>query len=115
MAQTVQLTVGGGSTIHCEGCEDRIGKALKRMLGVETVSASHTNQQVTVTFDPDQVTVDQIRAKLAQAGFETESNGGIGGASPDRKGLGKGYQPSVIPHDGVERGRTGSPIEGGRI
>ncbi|MGD9889912.1 MAG: heavy-metal-associated domain-containing protein [Dehalococcoidia bacterium] len=97
MAQTTQFTVGGGSTIHYEGCEQRIGKALKRLPSVEVVTASHKTQEVSVTFDPAQTSAEQLRATLARAGFETEPDEGIGGASPDRKGLGN---------------RTGSPTEG---
>lgn len=75
MTQTVRFIVGGGTAIHCEGCEQRIGKALKRLPGVEAVTASHKNQQASVTFDPDQVSVEQIRTKLAQAGFAAAPDG----------------------------------------
>lgn len=76
MTQTIHFTVSGRNPIHCEGCEQRIGNALRRLRGVEAVQASHKTQQVRVAFDPVQVSAAQIRAKLAQAGFEAEPAGG---------------------------------------
>jgi copper chaperone len=70
MAQTTHFTVTGQSRIHCENCEQRITKALRRLLGVEHVTVSHETQHVTVTFDPAHVDPEVIRTKLAQTGFE---------------------------------------------
>jgi copper chaperone CopZ len=75
MTLTVQFTVTGGDPIHCAGCEQRITTMLRRLPGVEQVDASHETQQVVVTFDPGQVKPDAIRAKLAQGGFQTASQG----------------------------------------
>lgn len=75
MMQTIQLIVCGGDPIHCAGCEQRIGNALRRLPGVASVQASHRTQQISVTFDPDRVTAEQIRAKLAQIGFDVEPAG----------------------------------------
>ena len=72
MAQTVQFTVTGQDTIHCESCEQRITTALRRLVGVEDVQASHETQQVIVTFNPEQVDAAAIRTKLAQTGFEVQ-------------------------------------------
>lgn len=70
MARTVEFKVREGTPIHCGGCEERIGRALGRIPGVETVQASRETQEVHVTFDPEQATAEQVRAKLARAGFE---------------------------------------------
>ncbi len=69
MASTVTFTVAGEQAIHCAGCEQRIGNALKRLSGVQQVDASAKTQQVIVRFDPGQVTETELRAKLEQAGF----------------------------------------------
>jgi len=45
----------------------------------------------------------------------TRRTGGSGGGAPDRRGLGKGNQPSGSTHDGAGRGRPGSPIRKGPI
>ncbi|MGH2600149.1 MAG: tetratricopeptide repeat protein, partial [Dehalococcoidia bacterium] len=46
---------------------------------------------------------DNLRVALAR------SLTGVPGRSPVRRGLGKGNQPSVMPHDGAGRGRSGLP------
>ena len=78
MAQTAQFIVTGAESIHCESCEQRITTALRRLLGVEDVQASHETQQVVVTFDPSQVDPEVIRTKLAQTGFEARLQEGGG-------------------------------------
>ncbi len=42
--ETVGFKVVGEQTIHCAGCEQRIGNALRRVPGVEGVEASHRTQ-----------------------------------------------------------------------
>ncbi len=76
MPQTAQFIVTGAEAIHCENCEQRITTALRRLLGVEDVRASHETQQVVVTFDPAQVDTEVIRTKLAQTGFEAQLQDG---------------------------------------
>lgn len=75
MPQTVQFAVTGQDAIHCEACEQRITTALRRLVGVEDVQASHETQQVVVTFDPQQVDARAIRSKLEQTGFEAQPQG----------------------------------------
>ncbi len=70
MARTIDFTVTGEQTIHCAGCEDRIGKALRRMPGVWDVRASAQTQRVEVTIDPQHVAPDQVQAKLEQLGYQ---------------------------------------------
>jgi copper chaperone CopZ len=72
MTQTVDLKVTGDQPIHCASCEQRIGNGLRRLPGVQRVLASSQTQRVQVTFDPAQVSADQVRAKIAQLGFATE-------------------------------------------
>lgn len=67
---TLQLVVTGAQTIGCEGCEQRIGNALRRLPGIWEVQASHQTQAVRVRIDPAQVDAGQVRAKLAQLGYE---------------------------------------------
>ncbi len=38
---TLDFTVIGAQTIHCAGCEQRIGNALRRLPGIREVEASH--------------------------------------------------------------------------
>lgn len=76
MAQTAQFTITSENPIHCENCEHRIATALRRLLGVEQVTASSKTQEVTVVFDPAQVSREQLRARLAQIGFAATPEGG---------------------------------------
>ncbi len=74
--ETVGFKVVGEQTIHCAGCEQRIGNALKRVPGVEGVQASHRTQDVSVEIDSAQVGPDQVRTKLEQLGYEVAPDGG---------------------------------------
>ncbi len=69
MTRTLNFTVTGEQKIHCAGCEERIGNALRRLPGITDVQASAESQKVAVTFNPDQVSADQVRAKLEQLGY----------------------------------------------
>ncbi len=76
MTDTIEFTVVGKDKIHCEGCEQRIGKALKRLPGVEGVEASAESQRVVATIDTDQVGADEVRDRLEFLGYEVEPGGG---------------------------------------
>jgi copper chaperone CopZ len=70
MTQTVEFVVTGEEKMYCAGCEQRVGNALRRLPGVQQVQASAQTQQVVVTFDPTQVSPEQVRAKLEQIGYQ---------------------------------------------
>jgi len=55
--------------IHCGGCEARIEQVLGREPAVRRVKADHTTQQVTVALDADELSVEELRAKLDELGF----------------------------------------------
>ena len=73
MAQTVteEIRVQKGA-IHCEGCEATIERFLARMPGVQAVKASEDSQVVQVTWDPDAIGVDEVRAELDGLGYPVE-------------------------------------------
>jgi copper chaperone CopZ len=70
VAQTLEFVVIGADKMHCAGCEQRVGNALRRLPGVQDVKASAATQQVLVTVDPAQVGAAQVRAKLEQLGYQ---------------------------------------------
>jgi copper chaperone CopZ len=74
--QTIEVQVTGEQTIHCDGCEQRISNALRRLPGVEDVQASAQTQQVQVRFDPSQVNCDQVQARLEKMGYQVMLLGG---------------------------------------
>ncbi len=55
--------------IHCGACEAAIGKALTRVGGVRQVQADAASNRVTVLFDEAAVGVEQIAARLGDAGY----------------------------------------------
>ena len=75
MPTTAAFTVIGENPIHCENCERRIITELHQLGGVEDVRANHQTQKVLVTFDPERVDAERIRARLAEEGFEARPDG----------------------------------------
>ena len=73
MAQTVteEIRVRKGA-IHCEGCEATIERFLSRVPGVQAVKASEGSQVVQVTWDPDAIDADRVRAELDGLGYPVE-------------------------------------------
>lgn len=76
MANKTQFIVTGMQGIHCEGCEQRIDRALRRLPGVLGVEASAETQRVVVEMDTNQVGPEEVRERLDQLGYEVESEGG---------------------------------------
>ena len=58
--------------IHCVGCEARIQSGLTRMPGVQEVKASHKTQQVDLTLDSASVSIQDVKDKLEDLGYDTE-------------------------------------------
>jgi copper chaperone len=71
---TMQFTVTGDQEIHCEGCEQRISRALERFEGVETVEVSAQTQHISVNTDPAQTGPDQLRERLDLLGYEVTTD-----------------------------------------
>lgn len=76
MNTTTSFIITGRERIHCEGCEQRISNALRRLPGVTAVEARARTQSVAVTFDPGEIDEHQLRARLSQLGYETMAAGG---------------------------------------
>lgn len=72
MAHKLEFNVIGPEKIHCESCEQRIGRALKRLPGVEDVKASAKEQRISVSFDPKRANPEQVKAKLQEIGYEVK-------------------------------------------
>ena len=66
MPDTLRLHVTG---MTCSGCEGAVTRALTRLPGVDAVTASHANETVEVTFDPDRVTRPQIEGRIDALGY----------------------------------------------
>lgn len=77
MTNAIGFTVTGGQKIHCEDCEQRIDRALKRLPGVLSVEVSAESQTVFVEFDADGVGDEELRRRLDLLGYQVESGGGV--------------------------------------
>ncbi len=73
MAQTEshEITVRD-KAIHCAGCEARIQSVLTKMPGVQEAKASHKTQKVDLNLDPASVSVQEVKDKLEDLGYDTE-------------------------------------------
>ena len=67
MAITRRFDVTG---MTCGGCERALSRAVSRLPGVEQVSASHTDQSATVTYDESIVSPDAIAEAIRDAGYQ---------------------------------------------
>ena len=71
---TLNYTVTGEQEIHCEGCEQRIRRALERLDGVQAVEASAQSQRIAVETDPAQTDPEQLRERVDLLGYEITQN-----------------------------------------
>lgn len=76
MTVTTEFTVVGEEKLHCEGCEQRVDRALRRLPGIREVQASHRSQRIEVGYDPDRVGEEQLRERLELLGYEVEPERG---------------------------------------
>jgi copper chaperone len=76
MANTAEFIVTGEQKIHCEGCEQRIDRALRRLPGVLGVDASAQSQRILVEADPEKVSPEEVRERLDLLGYEVTGAGG---------------------------------------
>lgn len=54
----------------CSGCVQSVTKALHAIAGVQNVDVSLEQHQATVTFDDTQVTVEQLKEAIEDAGYD---------------------------------------------
>ena len=67
MTQTLRVT---GMT--CGGCENAVKRAVGQLPGVSSVSASHSEGRVEVSFDDSQVEIEAIKQKIERLGYRVE-------------------------------------------
>lgn len=67
MVENATLQVEG---MTCSGCEQRVGKVLRRADGVREASADHRTGHVEVRFDPAVTNLDALAAQIDMAGYQ---------------------------------------------
>ena len=65
--KTIVIAVDG---MTCEACASHIGVALKRIKGVYSAKASYPGKNVTVVYNPKQVTIERIKQGIRDAGYD---------------------------------------------
>lgn len=55
--------------MHCANCANTVGRSLKRLPGVEAVNVSYANERAIVTYDPKQVTPEQVIQTIESIGY----------------------------------------------
>lgn len=54
----------------CSGCERTISKFISNIKGVKTAKADLNSASVDLEYDPDQVSIDEIKQGLAKVGYK---------------------------------------------
>ena len=67
MADELTLDVRG---MTCGGCENAVKRAVSMLAGVSNVTASHSQNKVTVTFDPSKTDRQTIARAIETAGYQ---------------------------------------------
>ena len=71
MFRSITLEVVGDDRLNCEGCEERVENALKKVPGVGQVRAHSSNQRIKVLFDSSLLDANVIAERVANAGYQT--------------------------------------------
>lgn len=70
--QTTTLKVIGQNTMHCAGCERAVKFALQQLPGIARVDASYKTQLIRLSYDPQAVSLAQVRQSLDWIGYQVE-------------------------------------------
>jgi copper chaperone CopZ len=62
----IQIPVQG---MRCEGCERTVQASLTKVDGVRDAKADHQAGRVQVSFDPERVDEQRLRAQIEEAGY----------------------------------------------
>lgn len=65
--ETMTLEVTG---MHCTGCEQRVTRVLEQLPGVKVLNADHQQGEVEVRLNTAQASLDQVRARIEELGYE---------------------------------------------
>ena len=78
--QNLELVIEGMS---CASCVARVERLATRLSGVHSASVSLATERATVSYDPAQVSVEQIAEAITKAGFKATPRQGEDGSGPD--------------------------------
>ncbi len=70
MQKSISFEVIGDHQMACDGCEQRVERALKGQPGVQKVRANARNQRVEVLFDDTTLSADTIAERIGKVGYQ---------------------------------------------
>lgn len=70
--KAVQKVVISTPTVQCEMCKDRIEKYLSREPGVSSVKVDFKKKTTTVTYLTDRNNIEQLKAAIANTGYDAD-------------------------------------------
>jgi copper chaperone len=65
--ESTKLRIEG---MHCEGCADRLGRALKQQQGVREADVTFAGGEARVRFNPHVITRDDLVSAVQEAGYD---------------------------------------------
>lgn len=69
MSQTIEKVIIGITGMHCAGCVGTVEKALKSVDGVSSVVVNLPTEKAYVDFDPEKVTIGDLKTAIENAGY----------------------------------------------
>jgi Cu+-exporting ATPase len=66
-SDSVTFQIGG---MHCTGCSSAVEKAVKKQVGVTAANVNLAAEKAFVEYDISQISVDQIKESIENAGYE---------------------------------------------
>ncbi|MDR1412347.1 MAG: copper ion binding protein [Actinomycetes bacterium] len=66
----MEKVIIGVDGMTCAHCESHINTTIRKLPGIKKAKASLKKKEVLVKYEPAQVSVDQIRAAIAETGYE---------------------------------------------
>ena len=58
--------------MKCTGCSQRVERALKNTDGIKDASVDLDSKKAKISYNKDEISVQQIREKITDVGFEVE-------------------------------------------
>lgn len=80
-ASSVTIPIGG---MTCAACASRVEKAIKKLIGVTSVSVNIATEKATVSYDPQAIRLSEIRQAIEQSGYQALEMDKTDAADEDR-------------------------------
>jgi len=71
MLKAITFEVVGDQQLMCEGCEQRVERALTTLQGVNKVRATARNQRIEVLFDTTRLDAAALADQISRAGYQS--------------------------------------------